>query len=140
MPTRIDLKTLAKLRLEEAEHLYRKGLYDGCVYLCGYVVEFALKARICKVLRLQEYPEKGEVGKVFRTHDFDVLRLLAGLQDEVTITKNKALFDNWSTATKWKPDQRYSPPGSCSPATAKDVLSSIRDKQNGVLTWLSKRW
>ena len=140
MPTKSDLKKLAKVRLEEAEHLYRKKLYDGCVYLCGYVIEFALKARICRILKLDDYPEKGEVGRIFKTHDFDVLKLLAGLQDEITITKNKQLFDNWSIATKWKPEQRYSPAGTYNASNAKDILSSIKDKQSGVLTWLSKRW
>ena len=100
MPTRRDLQKLAKLRLREAEHLERKGLYDGCVYLCGYVVEFALKARICRVLGLSSYPDEKEVGRVFKTHNFDVLKLLAGLEEETTLAKNKALFNNWSTATE----------------------------------------
>jgi len=39
---------LAKLRLREAEHLYNSGMYDGCVYLSGYVVEFALKAAFAR--------------------------------------------------------------------------------------------
>jgi HEPN domain-containing protein len=137
VPTRIDLKTLAKLRLQEAEHLYKEGLYDGCVYLCGYVVEFALKARICKVLGLSDYPEDL---KGFKTHNFDELKVIAGLKEIITIAKNTALFNNWSTATKWKPEQRYLPLGTFSAKDARDVLSSIEDKPDGVLTWLSKRW
>jgi hypothetical protein len=46
MPTRNDLKELAKLRLAEAETLYHAGYYDGATYLCGYAVEFALKATL----------------------------------------------------------------------------------------------
>jgi len=76
--TRNDLKKLARLRLKEAESLYRQGLYDGCVYLCGYVVECALKARICKFLKLSKYPSD-EHGKIFKTHNFGILKLLAGL-------------------------------------------------------------
>ncbi|RLC04104.1 MAG: hypothetical protein DRI57_28560 [Deltaproteobacteria bacterium] len=56
MPTRNELKELAKLRLKEAETLFNAGLYDGSAYLCGYVTEFALKARICKLLGIDEYP------------------------------------------------------------------------------------
>jgi hypothetical protein len=115
-------------------------MYDGCVYLSGYVVEFALKARICKILDLEEYPDKGDSGKIFKTHDFEILLLLAGLQKEVSLTKNKALFDNWSTATKWKPEQRYSPAGTHSEIEARDRLSSIKNRPNGVLAWLIKRW
>jgi HEPN domain-containing protein len=136
MPTRKDLRDLAKLRLEEAEYLYRGKLHDGCVYLCGYVVEFALKARICKVLKLHEYPDRA----LFKTHDFEVLKLLAGLQDEITISKNTPLFNNWSIATRWRPEQRYSPAGTSGAQEAKDMISSIKDNPDGVLTWLSKRW
>ena len=92
MPTRRDLQKLAKLRLREAEHLERKGLYDGCVYLCGYVVEFALKARICRVLGLSSYPDEKEVGRVFKTHNFDVLKLLAGLEERRPVWRGTKPF------------------------------------------------
>ena len=44
MPTRQELKALSELRLKEAEALFGSGLYDGTVYLAGYVIELALKA------------------------------------------------------------------------------------------------
>jgi hypothetical protein len=138
--TRNNLKRLARLRLREAEHLHRRGLDDGCVYLCGYVVECALKARICKFLGLTNYPSEGEYGRIFKTHNFGILKLLAGLEGQITITKNKALFDNWSTATTWDPEQRYAQVGSCDRHRAAEVLASIKDRPNGVLRWLSKRW
>jgi len=134
-----DLKKLARLRLREADSLYQQGFYDGCVYLCGYVVECVLKARICKFLKLSKYPSDGEHGKIFKTHNFGILKLLAGLEGEITITKNKALFENWSTATSWDPEQRYSPAGTSGREEAADILASIKDKPNGVLTWLIKR-
>jgi hypothetical protein len=99
-----------------------------------------LKARICKFLKLQEYPEKAEIGRFFKTHDFAVLKLLAGLQDEITIVKNTSLFSNWSVATRWKPEQRYLSVGASGANQAAIIISSIKDKPNGVLTWLSKRW
>jgi hypothetical protein len=134
-----DLKKLARLRLREADSLYQQGFYNGCVYLCGYVVECALKARICKFLKLAEYPAVGKHEKIFKTHDFAILKLLAGLEGEITITKNKALFDNWSTATSWAPEQRYAAAGTSGQKKAADILASIKDKPNGVLTWLIKR-
>jgi HEPN domain-containing protein len=54
--TREDLRELSRLRLREAEVLYKAHLYDGCVYLAGYAVELALKARICRLLHIKEYP------------------------------------------------------------------------------------
>jgi HEPN domain-containing protein len=61
MPTRNELKELAQLRLKEAETLFQAGLYDGAAYLCGYVIEFALKAKICKLLGVNEYPMSGKL-------------------------------------------------------------------------------
>jgi HEPN domain-containing protein len=140
LATRKELQQLAKLRLIEAEQLYAKRLYDGAVYLCGYVVESALKARICRHLRLPTYPERGEIGHFFKTHDFDVLKHLAGLADDITAAKNKLLYDNWSIVISWKPEQRYLPRGTYDQQRAKEVLASIQNVPNGVLTWLSKRW
>lgn len=76
MPTREELRDLARLRLREAEKLFEAELYDGCVYLCGYVVEFALKACICATLSISAYPDS----RPFLTHDFEELKLLAGLR------------------------------------------------------------
>lgn len=59
MANRRELQKLACLRLKEAEALYAAGCYDGCAYLCGYVVELALKAAVCATLGIDEYPEKG---------------------------------------------------------------------------------
>jgi len=137
LASRKELQQLAKLRLAEAQHLYAKKLYDGSVYLCGYVVEFALKARICRLLKVPDYPSEKSG---FKTHDFEALKLLAGLTGDIDVSKNKQLFDNWSIATSWKPDQRYSPKGTSDQKRAKDVLASLKDDPNGVLTWLSKRW
>jgi hypothetical protein len=129
---------LARVRLREAEALHKAKLYDGSVYLAGYAVELALKARICRLLGLKEYPLEPE--KAFKIHNLEQLKLLAGLTTKIDIKKNKDLFDNWSKAVEWNPEQRYEAPGRHNAATAKLILDSIRDKPNGVLTWLSKRW
>jgi HEPN domain-containing protein len=87
-PTRKALQELSRVRLREAEALYNAGLYDGCVYLAGYAVELALKARICRVLHVREYPLSGELGRAFKVHGLDQLKLLAGLSAEIDVTKN----------------------------------------------------
>jgi len=112
-------------------------LYDGSVYLAGYAVELALKARICRLLKISEYPQDLTS---FKIHSLEQLKTLAGLAAEFSITKNKDLFDNWSKAIAWNPEQRYEKAGKYTSATAKVILDSIRQKPNGVLTWLSKRW
>lgn len=136
MATRGELRGLAQLRLREAEALFKAGLYDGCVYLCGYVVELALKARICAVLAIFEYPDRRQH---FRTHDFDELKLLAGLEQEITAV-NPILLENWSIATEWKPEWRYQPEGTYDKAYAEKVLEAIKTEPNGVLYCIARRW
>lgn len=140
MPTRKEFQELAKLRLREAECLFEKGFYDGCVYLCGYVVEFALKARICRVLKLEKYPDEGKFSDLFKKHDFKLLRQLAGLEQSKELSKGTPLGTNWSTATEWSPERRYTPAGTADQKKASDVLASIKDRPYGVLTWLTKKW
>jgi hypothetical protein len=138
--TRNDLQELARLRLREAQTLYKADLFDGCVYLAGYAVELALKARICRLLRVKEYPSKGDLGKAFKVHNLDHLKVLAGLSNEIEMSRNKDLFDNWSKAVEWNPEQRYDVPGKYAAGRAKVTLDALTDKPNGVFTWLSKRW
>ncbi|MGB2624020.1 MAG: hypothetical protein WAN25_16880, partial [Candidatus Acidiferrum sp.] len=76
--------------------LFAAGFFDGCAYLCGYVVELALKARICSTLNIDEYPEKGRLGDTFKTHGFDELRVLAGMERELAAAnKHSAIIGLW---------------------------------------------
>jgi HEPN domain-containing protein len=138
-PTKKNLQDLARLRLKEANALFDAGLYDGCVYLAGYAVELALKARICRVLKIATYPAEG-FGSSYKVPSLDQLKVLAALNPDIDVTKNEKLFENWSIAVKWDPEQRYEPPGTYDKTAAKDILDSIQSKPNGVLTWLTKRW
>jgi len=141
MPTRVELRDISRLRLQEAEALYAAGLFDGCVYLCGYVVESALKACVCRTLDISEYLDAHRtLGRTFKTHDFDDLSTLAGIKTQLQANRNGALWLNWNIATAWKPERRYEPPGRYLAQDALDLLNSIRDNPDGVLTWLSQRW
>jgi HEPN domain-containing protein len=62
-----DLRDLVQERLNDAEALLAAGRYDAAAYMCGYVLEMALKACICRRLREREYPESALEGK-FKTH------------------------------------------------------------------------
>lgn len=101
MPTKVELEQLSQTRLEEAKALIEKGLYDGAFYLAGYVIELALKARICKVLDLSDYPDSGKLSTAFKTHSFDELLLLSGLKSQFEHDKsgNLDLATNWSLIT-----------------------------------------
>jgi HEPN domain-containing protein len=138
MPTRQELKDLAHLRLQEAEVLFQAACYNGAVYLCGYAVEAALKARICRLLGAEVYPDSGKYRGVYAVHDLDQLLFLAGLQGKME--QQAPLFENWTLAAPWKPDLRYSPPGTITQKQAADILKAIRDPKNGVLRWIKSYW
>ena len=67
MPTRSELKKLANIRLAEAKSLLENGYYDGASYLAGYALEMALKARICKILEIDKFPDSGNYSNSFKT-------------------------------------------------------------------------
>jgi HEPN domain-containing protein len=138
MATRDQLKALAKTRLKEAEALFAAGLYDGAAYLSVYVVELALKARICRILAIRDYPDTGKYKQVYATHDFDQLLFLAGLRSKMQ--PNSSLFLKWSIASPWTPERRYSPVGTFTKQDAEDVLNAIRDPTDGILRWIKKHW
>lgn len=134
--TRAELQDLTVLRLEEAEALFDAGKFDGCVYLCGYVVELALKAVVCRTLDLNEYPESRNS---FKIHDFDSLILLAGLQRSL-LGLPGTLGVNWSFVSRWNSTLRYRPRNSFGRSDAADWLEALRDPNDGVLTWLQAKW
>jgi len=136
------LQNLSAVRLREAEVLFDAGLYDGAFYLCGYVVELALKACVCKHLGVSEYPEnEPNLKPFFRTHDFRSLELIAGLRSNIAAKRAASFqFDaNWALATSWRSEDRYLL-NSKSESEAHDMLEALRNVQEGVLTWLSQQW
>ncbi|MDM8557844.1 HEPN domain-containing protein [Candidatus Parabeggiatoa sp. HSG14] len=139
MPTRNELKELAKLRLKEAETLFNADLYDGAVYVSGYVIEFALKARICKLLDINEYPSSGKLKSAYAVHNFEQLLLLSGLQKKISLA-HAELHTNWSIIIPWSPEMRYQSKGTISKSKAEEILNAVRDEPNGVLKWIMKYW
>lgn len=133
--TNFDLKKLTLDRLVDAECLLKGHRYDAAAYLCGYVLETALKACICRRLRLRTYPENELQGK-FKTHSFEELALLAGIKDEISAANHPNL-KRWSVVAGWKPDRRYQPHGSVPKTDAEDMIEVMKKE---VLPWLKRRW
>ena len=141
MPNRPELKEISTTRFREVRILYRNRMYDGAKYLSGYVVETALKARICKLIN-SDYPETGDIAKSFLTHKFDTLVKLGGLQQKLDneLNANVNFKTNWSLATSWSESFRYRPIGTSSKTDVEDIINALQDKNDGVLTWIKKRW
>lgn len=125
MIPRADLHKIARARLRDAEALYRARRYDGAVYLCGYAVEIALKARICKTLNWDGYPSTGgefQHYQSFRTHNLRVLLRLSGIEARTKATTMVA----WSEVVSWEPELRSKPIGSTTRQVAESMLTSAR--------------
>jgi len=122
------LRGMAKNRLHDAEVLYEGECWDGSVYLCGYAVELALKAKVCETLRWRSFPNTNtefEGFTSFKTHDLDRLLRLSGVERKMKDGRRRCV-EHWFKIVQWDPEDRYNP----SVATkndAKTMLESSRE-------------
>jgi HEPN domain-containing protein len=124
--TRSELRQLAKARLKESKTLFNAKQYDTAVYLSGYAVELALKARICKTLKWSEFPPNGKEFKgfhAFKTHDLEVLLILSGIGEKII----NHYSTEWSIVSRWNPENRYKTLGSESKQTALDMIKAVEE-------------
>jgi len=120
-----DLRKIARARLKDADVLQLAKRCDCAVYLCGYAVEIALKARICRALKWAGYPStRGDFEgyQSFRTHDLDILLHLSG--SEVKIRADH--LADWSIVADWDPNIRYRTIGSASQQDAADMITATK--------------
>jgi HEPN domain-containing protein len=123
MISRTELRALAQARLQDATELLKLKRYDGAIYVCGYAIELALKARICRTLKWLGYPQtNSEFNGLlsFRTHDFDILLRLSGLAQKIRST----YMADWSIVANWRPDYRYRPMGSAKKGETEDMINA----------------
>jgi len=123
MIAKADLRKLARGRLRDAKVLFGGNRFDSAFYLCGYAVELALKARICRTLKWSGYPESRkefEGLQSFKTHELGVLLVLSGREQTV----KAAHLPQWSAVVQWSPESRYRPLGSITPAAAQQLIDA----------------
>lgn len=108
-----QLREIARERIKDAEALFGSERYEGAMYICGYAVEIALKARICKTLRWPDFPQTdSEFGgqnrkySPFKTHLLNLLLSYSGREDQI---RNRFTVE-WSLVDSWDPQSRYNPP------------------------------
>ena len=81
-----ELRRMAEAKLSDASALFDEAKYDNALYICGYAIELALKARICETLGWNEFPSdtKDFQGlQSFQTHDLNRLLHLSGRESRV---------------------------------------------------------
>jgi HEPN domain-containing protein len=118
-----NLEAIARARLEDARALLAAGRYDGAVYVCGYAVEVALKAKICRILNWQEFPQTSgefQAYRSFQTHELDVLLRLSGQEPKI----KQQHFGLWNVVAVWRPESRYNAIGSVGRTDAEEMINS----------------
>lgn len=121
----LDIVQMVKSRLEDSETLYRAKRYDGSYYLCGYVIELALKYRICRTLNWDGYFETNKEFQGynnFKTHNLETLLKLSGIEK---IIRYK-LVAEWSVVMLWNSENRYQIVGTTKAKDARDMIISSR--------------
>ena len=122
-----NLRQIANNRFGDAKVLFEARRYSGAFYLCGYAVELRLKARICRTLKWQGYPESNkefQKFQSFKTHDLTVLLQLGGIENKIKTDTN--LLTAWSIILNWDPEKRYQPIPTVDRKKAKDFLDATQ--------------
>ena len=113
--------------------LYAGERYDGALYVCGYAVELALKAKICKTLRWHHFPSSPGTNNKFRsviTHNLGDLLHFSGIEEEI-MTRRLA---EWSSVQQWDSEARYRPINSVNAEDVKNMIDSTKQLLE-VLLW-----
>lgn len=121
-----ELDNIARARIEDAQALLTAGRFDGATYLCGYAVEVALKARICRTLDWAEFPSTGgefQAYRSFQTHELDVLLRLSG--QEARLKQNH--FAKWNAVAVWKVESRYNVVGTAQRSDAAAMIQAAEE-------------
>ena len=138
--TRLEFKELALRRLADAKASLEAERWAAAYYLCGYAVECALKASICRRrMKGGLFPDRGFANSVY-THHLDDLVKLADLTVERTnwTMAHPRFGDRWGVVAGWKEDSRYVV--SISESQARAMYDALTAPKLGVLTWLKKHW
>lgn len=120
-----QLRKIAEERLKDAEALLAANRYDGAIYLGGYVVELALKSRICLALSWKGFPQtrsEFQNYQSFKTHNLDVLLSLSGAEERI----KTGYLAEWSAVATWDPEARYNPIGNAGKDDAELLLDSAK--------------
>jgi len=122
----------------DAEALLLTGQYSGAYYLCGYVLECALKAIVASRFFQDVIPSKNLVNDTY-THELGKLVGLAGLKTE--LDKQTAVDQDftarWGIVSKWSEASRYE---NWDAANAQTMYDSVADPMKGVLQWIKRFW
>jgi len=125
MIPRNELKKIANARLKDSEALFQHRRYDSAVYLCGYAIELALKARICRTLKWAGFPStrrEFESLASLKTHDLNILLRLSGLENKI----QTGFATDWASVATWEPESRYHAVGTTNQSDAAKMIAAAK--------------
>lgn len=145
MATHSELKIITKRRLRTVDILISAKDWDMAAYMMGYTLECALKATICKTLRLAKYPEdkSKDIKTFFLTHSFDRLLIASGMEDVFSDRGPSTSWFHWGQfvteyAGEWT-HMRYDM-HPWDESRIKTLYTHLIDTDHGILTDIRKRW
>jgi hypothetical protein len=121
-----ELDDIARARLDDAKALLTAGRFDAATYLCGYAVEVALKARICRTLDWTEFPSTGgefQAYRSFQTHELAILLHLSG--QAARVKENH--FALWDAVAFWRAESRYNVAGTAQRLEATAMIHAAEE-------------
>ena len=104
-----ELEKIANERLADAEWLIKGQRVDSAIYLCGYCLEIAFKARLCKDANRADFPETSPEFKLhnlkqWQTHSLTDLAKLCSIYGTI----KKKHWQEWTLVqTTWAVEIRY---------------------------------
>lgn len=146
-----ELKSITSARLASAQILIGAGDWYHASYTMAMALECALKAMICKTLKLSIYPQDRnrykKITDFFWTHEFQQLLILSGLSEIFDLTGSKPeLIQNWSEFTQeftgeW-PQLRYNfdRQRQFDENKAKKLHKNLTDSSYGIITKIKEIW
>ena len=120
-----ELDRIGLARLADAQALFVAGRYDGATYMCGYAVEVALKARICRERGWVDFPGTGAEfrrDRAVQTHELEVLLQLSGQEARI----KQQHFRVWNRVAVWKAESRYNVIGTAQRIDAENMIQATQ--------------
>ena len=132
---RDDFHKLTQERLKDVQALLKRERYSGAYYLCGYIIECALKACIAKRTKEFDFPPRPAMTREIYVHDPVKLVKSAGLTGAVDefCMQDGEFEKNWALTQKWNEESRYE---SRTELEARELYDAITNKKHGVLQWI----
>jgi hypothetical protein len=123
---RSDFQELAQLHVQHARALLDAQLYSGAYYMCGYVVECALKACICRKTSQFDFRPSPDEAKRCVDAQFRQTHGVSDLKEQIKKARqaDRALDVKWREVDNWSESSRYE---RRSQEEAEDLFAAVSD-------------